>query len=486
MNLKEKIMDSRFSLLLRERMHFKLKRSGNKIKMKYPGLQPLWVAVFSDILGFTILIPLLPFFVQSFGASPLEVGLLLSTNALFGAIFGPILGKLSDKYGRKPLILISQGGTFAGFMILAFSTNLPMLFISRIVDGVFGGNYPIAKAIIGDVVKPRDRSVQMTNVGIAHNIANLFGPGLGGILSRFGIIGPGLMAAGLSLFTIIFTFLRLKESAPVITGITHFGIIEKNSDTSPNAKSILNVDSSQNKIVKINDGKRGIRHNRTAKLLLIQWGFHTMAFMIVMSGISLFANFKVGIQPEEIGLLLSITGAFQIFVRFVIFNPMLRKIGEIKTSKLGLGIFCIVFFAIGFIREPYQLIIIFLCFSFAASAARGILTGFLSRAVHPMDLGKVMGYNTSLDSLAQIMGPLISGFVLQSWNLIFYGFISGILSIAAFSMIFFKFEFKYEQKIVEMSGITSQIGVSKLIEKKSLREKKADFKVGTKLDVESL
>lgn len=112
--------------------------------MQYPRLIPLWGAVFVDILGFSIISPFLPFFMEIYSSSPIVIGLLLSSNAIFGFFFRPILGKLSDKYGRKPLILISQFGTLAGFLILTLSQNIQMLFIARIVDGIFGGQLTIS------------------------------------------------------------------------------------------------------------------------------------------------------------------------------------------------------------------------------------------------------------------------------------------------------------------------------------------------------
>ena len=132
------------------------------LKFAYPELAPLWVAVFIDILGFSILIPFLPFFSAEFHAPAWQIGLLLSTNALFSFFSGPIWGSLSDTHGRKPMLLISQLGTLAGFLMLAFSNSMAMMFASRIIDGIFGGNYPIAKAIIGDVVPPDKRSEQMS------------------------------------------------------------------------------------------------------------------------------------------------------------------------------------------------------------------------------------------------------------------------------------------------------------------------------------
>ncbi|MHA1522555.1 MAG: MFS transporter [Promethearchaeota archaeon] len=176
----------------------KLKKANKKQKRtpsKYPNLKPLWLAIFSDIIGFSLLIAVTPNFTTLFGISFLQVSLISSANGLFSFISAPIWGRLSDKYGRKPLLQISQIGTFLGFVLLAFSGSYEMIIISRIVDGIFGGNFPISKASINDVVEPKDMAREMTNMGIAHNLANLFAPALGGFLYvQFGLLGPGLAA----------------------------------------------------------------------------------------------------------------------------------------------------------------------------------------------------------------------------------------------------------------------------------------------------
>ncbi len=183
-------------------------------KIQYPDLIPLWIAVYIDVLGFSILAPLFPYIMNLFNTTSLVVGLLMSMNAMFGLFFGYLLSSLSDKYGRKPLLLISQAGTLAAFLLFAFSTSLEMLFFSRIVDGIFGGNFPIARAIIGDKIPPRERSKQMSNIGVAHVLASLIGPGIGGVLSNFGLIAPGMVGSVLSACTIILTAFMFKETLP--------------------------------------------------------------------------------------------------------------------------------------------------------------------------------------------------------------------------------------------------------------------------------
>ena len=180
------------------------------------------LAILIDVFGFTMILPLLPFVAKNtFGASNFQIGLIIASNAFMTLIFAPLWGKLSDKFGRKPILIISQMGTFTAFMMLALSSSVEMLFLSRMVDGIFGGNWPMVKAIISDEVPPKDRGLQMTNVGVVHVLAGLVGPGLGGILSIIRLLGPeypiaaaGFVAAGLSLTSLLITIIFVKESWP--------------------------------------------------------------------------------------------------------------------------------------------------------------------------------------------------------------------------------------------------------------------------------
>jgi DHA1 family tetracycline resistance protein-like MFS transporter len=382
------------------------------IRLDYANLIPLWIAVFIDILGFSILIPFLPFFSQEYGAPAWQIGLLLSTNAMFGFFSGPIWGNLSDRYGRKPMLLISQLGTLAGFLMLAFSKSLPMLYASRIVDGIFGGNFPIAKAVIGDVVPPQERSRHMSNIGVAHVLASLVGPGLGGLLSQWGILAPGLLSAALTCITITVTFRYLRESNP------------------PERRAHVKMTSEQPS----SSTRSNIWRNSAARYLLIQWGFHTMSFMIYVSCIALFANLLLGLNSKEMGLLLMAAGVVRVLVRFLVFIPLLDWLGDRKTAMLGLGIYVIVYLLLGFVRNEFQFALVLCTVSFAAACTRGVLTGFLSRAVKPWEQGKAMGTSASLDSFAQIAGPLVGGLILDSLPLWMYGGLASALALIAFLM----------------------------------------------------
>jgi len=385
---------------------------------KYKNLMPLWIAVFIDILGFTLIFPMAPYFAELFSTSTFMIGLVFSVNAMFGFIFGPILGKLSDKFGRRPLLLISQMGTFIGFILLAFSNTLEMLFISRMVDGVFGGNFPIAKAIVSDDVPPKDRGIQMANIGIAHVLAGLFGPGIGGILFTIGgdIFLPGLFSAGLSGLTMILTIIFLNETWPKEKREVH-------------TKTKYHVD------VKI-------RKNKNAVFFLTLFGFHSTSFMITMSSISFFGALVFNLEPLEISIILMISGLVRTTIRFTLFKPTVRKLGEANAIRVGLSMFLVCFFIIGFSVNVIMFLILLICISFAASLTRGPLNSKISQTVSPKVQGKINGLSSSLDSFAQIMGPLIGTFMLQFFMPYWLGIVIASIAFPPFIMAFQKIELK--------------------------------------------
>jgi DHA1 family tetracycline resistance protein-like MFS transporter len=338
------------------------------------------------------------------------------------------------------MLLLSQVGTLAGFLIMAFSNSLTMMFVSRIVDGIFGGNYPIAKAIVGDVVPAKQRSEQMSNIGVAHVLSSLIGPGLGGLLSGWGIVAPGLLAAAMTTITILITFFFLEESNPLI-------IAARQETVAPEAAAA----KSRRPVVR----RRHVWENPMARYLLIQWGFHTLSFMIYITGISLFANLKLGLDAGQMGRLLMMAGVVRVFIRFVVFVPLRRKLGDRKTSLLGLGLFVPTYLLMGFVQNQLQFAVVLCLVSFGAACSRGILNSFLSRSVKPWEQGTAMGLSASLDSFAQITGPLVAGVVLDNMPLWVYGGLTACFALGAFVMAWRRLAFQPDQGDSLRSTVTA-------------------------------
>src|SRR5499433_3783770 len=174
----------------------------------------IFITVFIDLIGFGIVIPVLPYYAEGtrFGATPREVGLLFASYSVMQLFFAPVLGRLSDKHGRRPVLLFSLLGTCIGFLILGFATTLWMLFLGRIIDGISGGNISTAQAYIADVTTKEDRAKGMGLIGAAFGLGFVFGPAIGGVLSRWGINVPFLFAGSLALANAILLYFTLPES----------------------------------------------------------------------------------------------------------------------------------------------------------------------------------------------------------------------------------------------------------------------------------
>jgi DHA1 family tetracycline resistance protein-like MFS transporter len=295
-----------------------------------------------------------------------------------------------------------------------------MFFIARVVDGIFGGNFPLTKAIITDAVPPKDRGVQMTNVGVVMTIAGLVAPGLGGFLSVFLIFGesypmalPGLVAAAFSLLTILTTLFFIQETWP---------------------KSKREIAQKEIKI------KIHILKNKDALYLLTQFALHTFSFITYVSTLAVFITLILGFDTLGVSLLLTISGISRAVVRFSVFPPTFRKLGERNMTILGLSILTITFLYVGVFSsiypEPWIFIILMIFASYGVSCSRGILISRVTQSVSPKEIGKINGYTTTLDSIAQIIGPIVGTFILENYDPALFGSFMAILALGAFLMDF--------------------------------------------------
>ena len=383
---------------------------------EYTDLIPLWVCTFIDIIGYSILIPYLPRFTADFGATLFQVGLLLSANSFFGLFGNIIWGSLSDKYGRKPILLICQFGTMAGFVIMAFSTSLSMLFLSRIVDGIFGGNYPIAKAVVGDIVPPRKRSREMSNIGVAWTIGNLIGPGIGGLLSGFGLMGPGLFGASLSLITIMITIFIFKESHPLL----------RNDASAVDVSTFIPKKAISFALLKEHD----------ARTLLLQKLFNNIPFYIFVTTVSLFAAERFDLGVREIGWMITSIGFIKLLVRFLIFSPMLKHFGDKKTVKIGFVTFVVSFAWLMLLTSLWEYMVILVLVGFGSACTISVLNGMMSKSVGKDRQGEMMGLSTAADNLSQILGPTTGSYLISLSNPYLFGFSTIVFSLITLMLSF--------------------------------------------------
>jgi multidrug resistance protein len=357
---------------------------------------PIFLIVFVDILGLTIILPLLPFYTVSLGASPFVVGMLISSYGVCQLISGPFLGQLSDRIGRKPVLLVSQFGTLAGFVLLALSKSLVLVFLARIIDGLTAGNITVAQAYLSDVTEKKDRTRAFGIIGASFGLGFLIGPALSGVLAKYGNQYPIWAAAALSLTSIVATMSLLKWGKP------------PNHDASAAAaarKGFLHF----------------IKYFRDPNLAPWLWQFFAFAgsFSLFVSGLALFcaARFTTSdgkpFQAQQVGYLFAYSGLIGLVIQAGLIRWLSRVFGEQRLIIFGFLSMSIGYIATG---QSYTIPILLLSVTFnsmGSSVLRPTITSMASQNAHPSQQGAVMGVLQSLQSLAQIAAPLISGFLID-------------------------------------------------------------------------
>src|SRR5471032_2444028 len=172
----------------------------------------IFLTIFVNLVGFGIIIPLLPFYAQTFGASPLVIGLLFAVFSLCQLVAAPALGDLSDRYGRRPILIFSLLGTVVSFVMLAVAHSIAMLFAARVVDGLSGGNISTARAYVADITEPKDRARAFGLIGAAFGLGFIIGPALSGVLAQHSITAPIWAAAGITLIATLMAAFWLPET----------------------------------------------------------------------------------------------------------------------------------------------------------------------------------------------------------------------------------------------------------------------------------
>jgi MFS transporter, DHA1 family, tetracycline resistance protein len=377
-------------------------------------LLPIFLIVAVDVLGLTIMIPLLPFYAEKMGASPTEVGLLIGVYAACQLISGPLLGRASDFTGRKPLLLVSQAGTLIGFLMLAFAPNLWIVFLARVIDGATAGNLSLAQAYISDVTKPEERAKSFGIIGIAFGMGFLIGPAISGYLAQFDYRDPIFAAAALSATSILATYFLLPRAATP----PHMGI-RLNSDASsgPGGRRLSLLQWSEYG-----------RYFRDPALAVRLWQFLAFGFSFAMftGGFALFAERRLTwhgapFGPKQVGYAWAYAGFLGIFLQGPALGKMVKRFGERTLNRVGFVAYAGGYTTLAFCFS-IPMLILATTISAVGSLVRPTLTSLITQAAPREEQGVVLGLTQSLTSVAQIAGPPLAGFLIQrgmltSWGL---------------------------------------------------------------------
>jgi MFS transporter, DHA1 family, tetracycline resistance protein len=367
-------------------------------------LLPIFLIVLVDIVGFTLVIPLLPIYAEHIGgATAFQATLIFSIFAVCQLFSGPVLGQISDRVGRKPMLIVSQIGTVAGLLVLARAQTLPMIYLARIIAGLTAGNLSIAQAYISDNTEAKDRTKSFAIIGIAFGIGFSLGPFITGYLVKYGMSTPIYAAAGLSLLSILCTSALLPggkpphnlpaESASVGPGGKRLGVLSWGRYADYFKRPILGG-------------------------MLVQFFCFAFAFSTFIAGFALFAErtFSVGgrpFGPREVGYLFAYVGVLGIILQGGLIGRLVKRFGEGALVAAGFGSLVIGYFALGLVHTVEPLVLVATISSFGNGVLRPSLTSLVSQNAGRHEQGLVLGLTQSINSLAQALAPGLAGLLIE-------------------------------------------------------------------------
>ncbi|MDQ2664029.1 MAG: MFS transporter [Candidatus Eremiobacteraeota bacterium] len=369
-------------------------------------LFPILAVTFIDIVGFSMLIPMLPYFVKHFHASDFTVGVLFATFSFFQLLAGPIWGNMSDRIGRKAVLIISQLGATIGWAMLAFAPTLLWVFVARIIEGISGGNIGITQAYVADLVAPKERSTAFGLIGAMFGAGMVFGPLGGGYLfAHYGFAAPFLAASALQFVTLLVTVFALPESRGKVIGAT----------------------------VRLRDVARTF-HDSTLARILYQKLALSLGLYAWFSVMALFLQQQLHFGLATTDYYFSMIAVLSVAVNVFVVRRVSERIGDRAMSNVGLAFLIVAFVLVPFVRSAWPLAGMTALFAVGMGLANTAITALISNAASDDRQGTVLGVSSSLDSFSGIVSPLASSGVLTRFGSPYAGIVSAIFTTASLAM----------------------------------------------------
>lgn len=375
-------------------------------------LTTLFFIVFADMLGFGLIIPLLPYYAKHFGASDILIGILSMTYPLAQIFASPLIGRFSDKYGRKIALLLSVGGTFLSLIVLGLAKSLGPIFISRLIDGLTGGNITVAQSYIGDFTDEKSRSKSFGLIGAAFGLGFILGPAFGGFLSRWGFAVPAFFAAALSFINLINIVLFLPDSKPA-----------------DNYKEVPYT---------FEELKRTFSEPKLLSLLFTKL-FYSLGFTTFESSFALFAMRKLELDLSKTSLLLAYVGIVIVFTQGFLLGKITKKFDDHTIISYLMPISIVLLALYSFSSNIPGLILLLTPLSISSALMGVSITALTTKSVTKDKLGGTLGIFGSVDSLTRIIGPFLGAVIIQYIGPKYLGLFIGFFVLIGFSIFFIKF-----------------------------------------------
>jgi MFS family permease len=358
-------------------------------------LLPIFLIVLVDVFGMTLVMPLLAIYAESFHATALQATMLVSVYAACQLFAGPIIGHVSDRVGRKPMLLISQAGTFIGFIVMAQARALWMLYLARVLDGATAGNLSLAQAYISDHTEPGQRAKSFGLIGIAFGIGFFIGPSLTGYLAaKYSMTTPIYLAAAMSATSILCTATLLQGG-------------RQSRHAFDDREAVLHWRTYAKYFA-----RPGLRER------LLQFLFFITSFSLFISGFALFAERRFTYQghpfgPREIGFVFGYVGLLGIILQGGLIGRLVKWVGEMKLVAIGFITLVIGYFGLGFASSFIVLMAAGTLAAFGNGVIRPAITSLITQQAGRQEQGVVLGITQSLMSMASVVAPIVGGFLIE-------------------------------------------------------------------------
>ena len=369
---------------------------------------------FVDMMGFAMVLPLLPFYAQKLNATPEMVGALIASFSIAQLIMAPIWGRVSDRYGRRPALMIGLLASALAFLVFGLATTLWLLFLSRIVQGAGGGTTGVAQAYISDTVERKDRARALGWLSAATNAGISVGPAIGSLATHISRAAPGYFAAALCFINVIAAWKWLPESR---AGVKDGPTVKRKPVWEAAFRVLANPGGDAERLIWI-------------------YGVGMLAFSMLTTMLALWLGARFGVNEKSIGYYFVYYGLLSFFMRSLFLGPVVDRIGEVGALRLGTILLAAGMLLYPVVPNVWLLIFIIPLVPIGTALMFPSVTSLLSHAVDPAELGTMMGVAQTFAGIARVIAPLVGAVMFQRIGIdvpfIFGGFLVILVSWAVF------------------------------------------------------
>ena len=359
-------------------------------------LMVVFATILIDFIGFSVLIPVLPLFAERLGASPFQVALILTVYALAQLLFLPAWGWVSDRVGRRPVILISLFGTVCSFVLLAFADSIGMIYAARVLAGFFAASIGTAQAVVTDVTSPSERARGMGIIGAAFGAGMIVGPMLGGLSAELHEKAPFYAVALLATLNFVVAWFRLPESRPPQRRSPDWSELRHSFVPTP-VRLVMAV------------------HDRRIGLFLYLFFQVFTAFAVLEALITLYMGDEYGATPLDVGLLFAWIGVVLVLTQGVLLRRLVNYAGETRLVVVGLTAMGVGLAAMAFVPSYGWFYAVGTVIAFGNGITFPSFTSLYSKACEAENAGELLGQGQAMATTGRIIGPTIGGLLMQHW-----------------------------------------------------------------------